>query len=110
MRTTAIALSRRWLASRPSVAARLPDFITLMKPRGMVLAVFTALVGLTIAPTHLDPLLGLIAIVAIAVGADFGASIPFPSAARSSTRLTRSAAAIFARYSSDSQRLSSSSK
>jgi heme o synthase len=35
----------------------------------MVLAVFTAFVGLMVAPTRLDPLLGLIAILAIAAGA-----------------------------------------
>jgi protoheme IX farnesyltransferase len=35
----------------------------------MLLAVFTALVGLLIAPGHLDPLLGCIAILAIAAGA-----------------------------------------
>ena len=40
-----------------------------MKPRVMVLAVFTALVGLIIAPGHLDPLLGFIAILGIAAGA-----------------------------------------
>jgi protoheme IX farnesyltransferase len=34
-----------------------------------VLAVFTALVGLTIAPGHLEPLLGSVAILAIAAGA-----------------------------------------
>jgi protoheme IX farnesyltransferase len=39
-----------------------------MKPRVMSLAVFTALVGLLIAPTRPDPLPGLIAILAIAVG------------------------------------------
>src|SRR5262245_8596188 len=48
---------------------RLVDFLTLMKPRVMSLAVFTALVGLTIAPGHLDPVHGLIAILAIAAGA-----------------------------------------
>jgi heme o synthase len=48
---------------------RLPDFITLMKPRVMVLAVFTALVGLLIAPGHIDPLLGAVAVLAIAAGA-----------------------------------------
>jgi protoheme IX farnesyltransferase len=48
--------------------ARLPDFIALMKPRVMALAVFTALVGWMIAPARLDPLLGLVAILAIAVG------------------------------------------
>jgi heme o synthase len=69
MKTTAIALSRLRLASQPSFAARLPVFITLMKPRVMVLAVFTAFVGLMIAPARLDPLLGFIAILAIAAGA-----------------------------------------
>jgi heme o synthase len=54
---------------RRSFAARLPDFITLMKPRVMVLAVFTAVVGLMIAPGQLDPLLGSVAILAIAAGA-----------------------------------------
>src|SRR2546428_9297619 len=49
--------------------SRLPDFLALMKPRVMSLAVFTAFVGLMIAPGHLDPLLGSIAILAIATGA-----------------------------------------
>ena len=41
----------------------------LMKPRVMILAVFTAFVGMAIAPGHLDPLFGSIAILAIAIGA-----------------------------------------
>jgi heme o synthase len=57
------------LPSRSRLAARLPDFVSLMKPRVMLLAVFTALVGLVIAPGHLDPLLGSFAILAIAAGA-----------------------------------------
>jgi protoheme IX farnesyltransferase len=57
------------LSSQSRIGARLPDFITLMKPRVMVLAVFTAVVGLTLAPGHLDPLLGTTAILAIAAGA-----------------------------------------
>jgi heme o synthase len=69
MKTTAIPLSRFPSDSRPSLAVRLPDFITLMKPRVMALAVFTALVGLMIAPARLDPLLGFVAILAIAAGA-----------------------------------------
>jgi protoheme IX farnesyltransferase len=40
-----------------------------MKPRVMVLAVFTALVGLMVAPSRPDPLLGAVAILAIAAGA-----------------------------------------
>src|SRR6202795_4784264 len=40
-----------------------------MKPRVLLFAVFTALVGLTIAPGKIDPVLGFVAIFAIAVGA-----------------------------------------
>src|SRR5262245_51391858 len=40
-----------------------------MKPRVMLLAVFTAFVGLMIAPGHPDPFLGCVAILAIAAGA-----------------------------------------
>jgi heme o synthase len=69
MNTTAIPLSRLSLTSLPSLAARRSHFITLMKPRVMALAVFTALVGLVIAPARLAPLLDVIAIVAIAAGA-----------------------------------------
>jgi protoheme IX farnesyltransferase len=57
------------LASRPGLVARLPDFITLMKPRVMMLAVFTALVGLASAPREFDPLRAFVAILAIAAGA-----------------------------------------
>ncbi len=69
MKTTAIAASRPLFPSRLRLTARLPDFVTLMKPRVMLLAVLTALVGLMVAPGHLDPLLGSVAIVAIAAGA-----------------------------------------
>jgi protoheme IX farnesyltransferase len=69
MRTTAILVSDVRLASWSRLAARLPDFVTLMKPRVMVLAVFTAVVGIVISPAHLDPLLGSIAILGIAAGA-----------------------------------------
>ena len=48
---------------------RLSEFFALMKPRVMLLAVFTALAGMLIAPTHLDRLFGAVAIVAIAIGA-----------------------------------------
>jgi len=45
------------------------DFVALMKPRVMSLVVFTALVGLLVAPGHLDPLIGFIALLCIAAGA-----------------------------------------
>jgi heme o synthase len=69
MNTTGIPLSRLLLASRPSLVERLPYFVTLMKPRVMMLALFTAYVGMMIAPTHIDPLPSFMAILAIAAGA-----------------------------------------
>src|ERR1700743_1427013 len=45
------------------------DFVALTKPRVMMLAVFTALVGLSSAPVRLDPLSALAAVLAIAAGA-----------------------------------------
>jgi protoheme IX farnesyltransferase len=57
------------LSSRLRYKARLADFVALMKPRVMLLAVFTAIVGLMIAPGHLDPLSAAMAILAIAAGA-----------------------------------------
>jgi heme o synthase len=48
---------------------RAHDLMALMKPRVMLLAVFTALVGLMIAPGDLDPFLASIAILTIAAGA-----------------------------------------
>jgi len=69
MKSTAIAVSLPQLPSRSRLTARVPDFVSLMKPHVMSLAVFTALVGLMSAPAHLDPLLGSIAILAIAAGA-----------------------------------------
>jgi protoheme IX farnesyltransferase len=57
---TAQVLPVRW---------RLSDFVALTKPRVMMLAVFTALVGLSIAPVRLDPLSAVAALFAIAAGA-----------------------------------------
>jgi protoheme IX farnesyltransferase len=52
----------------PSTAG-VGDYIELMKPRVMSLVVFTALVGLLIAPGHLHPVIALTALLCIAVGA-----------------------------------------
>ena len=49
--------------------ATVSDYVALMKPRVMSLVVFTALVGLMIAPGHLHPVLGFAALVCIATGA-----------------------------------------
>lgn len=45
------------------------DFLALLKPRVMSLVVFTALVGLVVAPGSVNPVIAAVAILAIAVGA-----------------------------------------
>ncbi|MEM7747054.1 MAG: heme o synthase [Pseudomonadota bacterium] len=45
------------------------DYLALMKPRVMSLVVFTALVGMVAAPGSIHPVLGVIALLCIAVGA-----------------------------------------
>ena len=45
------------------------DLVALMKPRVMSLVVFTALVGLLVAPGRLDPLIGFVALLCITGGA-----------------------------------------
>ena len=45
------------------------DYFALMKPRVMRLVVFTALVGMLLAPVALDPVLSVVAIICIAIGA-----------------------------------------
>jgi protoheme IX farnesyltransferase len=52
----------------PSIAS-VGDYLALMKPRVMSLVVFTALVGLVIAPGHIHPVIGFTALLCIAVGA-----------------------------------------
>src|SRR6185436_6535186 len=55
-------------AHEPSIAS-VGDYVALMKPRVMSLVVFTALVGLVIAPGHMHPVIAFTALLCIAVGA-----------------------------------------
>ena len=58
------------LALTPRISeAGVGDYLALLKPRVMSLVVFTALVGLLIAPGHVHPVLAITAILCIAVGA-----------------------------------------
>src|SRR6188508_986378 len=54
--------------AQPS-SATVGDYFALMKPRVMSLVVFTALVGLAVAPGSLHPVTGFTALLCIAVGA-----------------------------------------
>ena len=58
----------------PSIAG-VGDYLALMKPRVMSLVVFTALVGLVVAPGHVHPIIGFTAILCIAVGAGASAAL-----------------------------------
>jgi protoheme IX farnesyltransferase len=49
--------------------AEVRDFVALLKPRVMSLVVFTALVGMALAPAGLHPVLGGISLLCIAIGA-----------------------------------------
>ena len=49
--------------------AEVGDYLALLKPRVMSLVIFTALVGLVIAPGHVHPVLAFTSILCIAVGA-----------------------------------------
>ena len=49
--------------------ARVEDYLALLKPRVMSLVVFTAFVGLLVAPGGINPVIGFIAIACIAIGA-----------------------------------------
>ena len=55
--------------------ARWQDFVQLMKPRVMSLVVFTALTGLVCARTPMNPILAVIAVFCIAVGAGGSAAL-----------------------------------
>ncbi|MDC7786557.1 heme o synthase [Rhodoplanes sp. TEM] len=55
-------------AVEPSLA-EVKDYVALMKPRVMSLVVFTALVGMLVAPDRLHPVIGFAALLCIAVGA-----------------------------------------
>ena len=59
------------IASDPALGGQgtTGDYFALLKPRVMSLVIFTAFVGIVAAPGTLHPLLALVALIAIAVGA-----------------------------------------
>ena len=55
--------------------AMVGDYLEILKPRVMSLVVFTGLVGLAVAPGHLHPVLAVVAVLCIAVGAGAAGAI-----------------------------------
>ena len=60
---------------RAAPAARVGDYVEILKPRVMSLVVFTGLVGLVLAPGHVHPVLGAVAVLCIAIGAGAAGAI-----------------------------------
>ena len=60
--------SQQVLAGSPAAEPELRDYIALLKPRVMSLVVFTALVGLLVAPVHVHPFLAFASVLFIAIG------------------------------------------
>src|SRR5215472_1511611 len=56
-------------------AAGVAEYLEILKPRVMALVVFTGLVGLSLAPGHLHPVLAAVAVLCIAVGAGSAGAI-----------------------------------
>ncbi|CAM2877666.1 Protoheme IX farnesyltransferase [Methylobacterium mesophilicum] len=52
-----------------AVGGDVPDYFALLKPRVMALVIFTALVGMVVSQGHVPPAIGVISLLAIAVGA-----------------------------------------
>ena len=58
------------IAAGPRISeADVADYLALLKPRVMSLVIFTALIGLLIAPGHFHPVLAITSLLCIAVGA-----------------------------------------
>ncbi|MEL6063072.1 MULTISPECIES: heme o synthase [unclassified Methylobacterium] len=55
--------------ARSAAGGDVPDYFALLKPRVMVLVIFTALVGMVVSQGHVQPAIGAISLLAIAVGA-----------------------------------------
>jgi heme o synthase len=58
-----------------TAGAGVADYVEILKPGVMALVVFTGLVGLVVAPGHLHPVLAVVAVLCIAVGAGAAGAI-----------------------------------
>jgi protoheme IX farnesyltransferase len=76
--------------AEPSLAS-VGDYVALMKPRVMSLVVFTALVGLAVAPGSLHPVTAFTALLCIAVGAGASGALNMWFDADIDAKMTRTA-------------------
>jgi protoheme IX farnesyltransferase len=71
--------------------ADVSDYIALLKPRVMSLVVFTALVGLMIAPGHFHPVLAITSLLCIAAGAGASGALNMALEGDIDARMSRTA-------------------
>ena len=83
-------LSKPLNLAQPSLAG-VEDYVALLKPRVMSLVVFTALVGLLVAPGHIHPVIGFAALLCIAIGAGASGALNMWYDADIDTVMTRTA-------------------
>ncbi|MBS0547029.1 MAG: protoheme IX farnesyltransferase [Proteobacteria bacterium] len=62
-------------AAADTQPATVRDYFALLKPRVMSLVVFTALIGLVIAPAHIHPFTAAVAVLAVALGSGAAGAI-----------------------------------
>jgi protoheme IX farnesyltransferase len=72
-------------------AAEVGDYIALLKPRVMSLVIFTAFVGLMLAPVPVHPVIGFTALLCIAVGAGAAGALNMWYDADIDAKMTRTA-------------------
>ena len=75
VRSDIVAAPVHAAAERPEPRFHFRNYAVLLKPRVMSLVVFTALVGMLLAPVTIDPFVGLTAIACIALGAGASGAI-----------------------------------
>jgi len=86
------ALSKPLPSLAETSLAGVEDYLALLKTRVMSLVVFTAFVGLLIAPGHVHPMVGFTALLCIAVGAGDAGALNMWYDADIDARMTRTAA------------------
>ncbi|MEQ1649282.1 MAG: heme o synthase, partial [Hyphomicrobiaceae bacterium] len=80
------------VATAETLGGEVGDYIALMKPRVMSLVVFTALVGMVAAPGGIHPVIGVIALLCIAIGAGASGALNMWYDADIDARMARTAA------------------
>jgi len=87
-----MALQGRVAAAVVAAEPRARDYVLLLKPRVMSLVLFTALVGLVLAPGEMHPVLAMTALLCIAVGAGASGAINMWYDADIDAKMARTAA------------------